>query len=366
MRNVIIEQTPSASFWKASSYRLVGGPLTPDFVEATEDARWTRSDPFEHYRPPDDPNEYDVPPPHVMYANLSNMLVQADANDEATERFHRAIQVFVECFGLLGWFQEEFGSPILPEREVGAIVRLAPDAVIGEGGTLRGIDPATEGKHLQEQLMFRREEVDSARLGLPPPRPSDFLLEPEELILPSELRFRRPDVDFVRTGFSRSAYYERGDETFAYEDVRGRYGIRVVFDPEGSDIGVVVLPTREPMSMWHMLISFVDYSRVGYLNRRLEAVSPLLVAGENGSVTAGWDCPSLQEAVHLMYFLDLLTGVRWQKCQGPRCPAYFRVGPRSRPRKYCPPEPGRKESSCASRASSAMHRERQRQRSDRA
>jgi hypothetical protein len=231
---------------------------------------------------------------------------------------------------------------------------------------LRTIDPATEGKRLLEKLMFRQDERESARLGLSPSPPDDFLLEPRELILPRELRFRRPDVDFVRTGFSRSAYYERGDETFAYEDVRRRYGIRVVFDPEGSDTGVVVLPTREPVSMWHMLISFVDYSRAGSLNRGLGAVSPLLVAGEDGSDTAGWDCPSLQEAVHLMYFLDLLTGVRWQKCQASGCPAYFRVGPRNRPRKYCWPEPGMKESKCGNRVSSARYRERQRRGSDRA
>jgi hypothetical protein len=151
---------------------------------------------------------------------------------------------------------------------------------------------------------------------------------------------------------------------FAYEDVRRRYGVRVVFDPEGSATGVTVLPTREPVSMWHRLISFVDYSRLGYINRELEGVSPLLVAGEGESVKGGWACPSLMKAVHLMYFLDLFAGVRWQKCEAPGCRAYFRVGPRSRERKYCRPEPGEQVSKCASRASSAMYRERQRRRSD--
>src|SRR5918997_3144117 len=147
---MVIEQTYSASFWKASSYRLVGGPLTPDFVEATPDARWTKSDPFEYYRPPDDQSERDEPSPHVMYAKLSDMVIQmdsndeatqTDSNDEATERFHRAIQLFVERFGLLGWFEEEFGVPRLPERSVGGLVRLAPDTVIDENGRLRDINP---------------------------------------------------------------------------------------------------------------------------------------------------------------------------------------------------------------------------------
>jgi hypothetical protein len=366
VRYVVTEQAASASIWKASSYRLVGEVLAPDFVEARPDARWTRADPFEHYRSPDDPIERDEPSPHVMYAKLANMVDEADSNDKATESFHRAIWLFVERFGLLGWFGEEFGTPLLPERAVGGLVRLVPDAVIDEDGRLGDIDPTTEGKNLQEQLMLSREEQEWARLGRQPPRSGDHLLEPEELVLPSELRFQRPPVDFLRTGFSRPAYYEYDNETFSYADVRRRYGVRVVFDPEGSATGVTVLPTREPVSVWHMLISFVDYSRLGYINRELEEVSPLLVAGEDGSVKGGWACPSLLKAVHLMYFLDLLTGIRWQKCQDEGCRAYFRVGPRSRPRKYCWPEPRRKESKCGNRVSSARYRERQRRGSDRA
>ena len=61
-----------------------------------------------------------------------------------------------------------------------------------------------------------------------------------------------------------------------------------------------------------------------------------------------------------MHFLDLAGGIRMQRCQAPGCREYFRVGPQSRGTLYCPPPPGKKQSRCASRASSAMYRERRR------
>jgi hypothetical protein len=230
--------------------------------------------------------------------------------------------------------------------------------VIDKDGRLQSIDPATEGKHLQEQLMLHQAEEGLARLGLPPPRRSNYYLKPKELILPSELRFTRPDVDFVSTGFSRSAYYKRDNKNYTYEDVRSRYGIRVVFDPESSATGVVVLPTREPVSMWQRLTGLGDHVSVSYPNRQLKEARPLLVDGEDGRRTGGWTCPSLLTACHLMYYLDLLFEVDVKKCQAPGCPEYFRVGPQSRAKLYCPPPPGKKVSACASRASSAMYRER--------
>jgi hypothetical protein len=364
MRSAVIEQITSASLWKASNYRLVGGVLTPDFIEATPDARWARSDPFQYYSPVGDRS--DESPPHEVYAKLAYMAEHLDSTAKATDRFHMAIILFVHRFGLLGRFAEEFGAPLLPKRAVAGFVRLAPDTVIDEDGRLRSIDPATEGKHLQEQLMLNVDEEGSALLGLPPPRPSDYYLEPKELILPCELRFTRPPIDFVRTGFSRSAYYKRDNKTYTYEDVQSRYGIRVVFDPESSATGVVVLPTREPVSMWQTLTGLGDHVSVSYLNRQLEEVRPRIVAGQEGRLTGGWACPSLLKAIHLMYYLDLLFEVELKKCQAPGCPEYFRVGPQSRLKLYCPPPPGKKESTCASRASSAKYRQRERQRLGRA
>ena len=361
MRTAVIEQTTTASLWKASKYRLVGGVLTPDFIEATPDARWERLDPFQHYLPVGDRSG--EPCPHEIYAKLGNMAEHMASTAEMTELYHRAIELFVNKFGLLGWFGEEFDTPILPRRALSGNVRLAPDAVIDEDGRLRSIDPATEGKQLLERLMVRQDEQGAAELGIPPSRPSDYYLAPKELILPSELRFTRPPTDFVRTGSSRSSYFKRDKRIYSYEDVQSRYGIRVVFDPESSATGVTVLPTREPMNMWQMFTGIGKYVSKEYLNRQLHEVSPLIVVGEDGRRTGGWACPSLHNAVHLMYYLDLVSNVELKKCEAPGCLEYFRVEPGSGPRMYCPPPPGRKQSKCASRATSAMYRERQRRNS---
>src|SRR5215211_1031201 len=159
MRSVLTEQITSASLWKASNYRLVGGDLTPNFIEAPADAQWARSDPFEYYSPVGDRS--DESPPHEVYAKLAYMAEHMDSTAKATETFHMAIILFVRRFGLLGWFGEEFGASLLPMRSVGAFVRLAPDTVIDEDGRLRSIDPATEGKHLQELLMLHQDEEGS-------------------------------------------------------------------------------------------------------------------------------------------------------------------------------------------------------------
>ena len=140
--------------------------------------------------------------------------------------------------------------------------------------------------------------------------------------------------------------------------------VRVVFDPEHSATGVVVLLRREPVTMWHTLTGFGDPVSVGYLNRQLEDARPLLVAAKDGALTGSWACPSLLKAVHLMYYLDVVSRVEMKKCQAPRCPEHSRARPRSTLQLYCSPLPGEKQSKCASRASSAMYRERERRKSD--
>jgi hypothetical protein len=88
------------------------------------------------------------------------------------------------------------------------------------------------------------------------------------------------------------------------------------------------------------------------------------VANEEGSLASSWRCPSLLKAVYLMLYLDEVASVRLLKCKAPNCTECFRVGPFSRDSLYCPPAPCKKQSKCASRASSAMYRERQRNRRD--
>ena len=361
MTDMATRPGPSASLWKASKHRLVSDTLGPDFVEVVPDARWERSDPFRFYRPAGALRAPGGPAPHELFSKLADMAQDLDPMVRATKTFRLAVQFFADRHGLLGWMREEFSEPLLPDRKVGHIARVAPDTVIDEDRRLRRIDPTTEGKRLLEQQMIRQAATWSKELGLPPPRPSDYHLRTDQLILPRELRFRRPSTDFVRTGFSRSVHYLRDESTFTHEDVRRRYGLRVVFDPRNEVTGVDLLATREPISMWRQGLTVLTGSTgERYLSQQLRHARPLFVADEQGRRALGWSCPSLLTAVHLMHYLDLVAGVRMQRCRAPGCREYFRIGPRGRESLYCPPLPGRKQSRCASRASSAMYRERQR------
>ena len=168
----------------------------------------------------------------------------------------------------------------------------------------------------------------------------------------------------MATGFSRRTYSSESPHTFSYEDVLRRYGIRVVLDRQAS-LGVSVISTREPVFMWRdELRSFAQPLSSKRLNRHLEGVRPRAVASEDGRPAPSWYCPSLLKALYLMLYLDVTTGTKMQKCEAPGCYNYYRVGAHERDSKYCPPPPDKKQSKCASRASSARYRERQRRKSD--
>src|SRR5215208_2883322 len=103
MREVIAGLSPSATVWKASKHRLIGGPLAPDFIEATPDARWARSDPFRTYHPVDDLGRSSEPSPHQVLAKLADMVLQFEpSDDEPSDKekrvFHMAVQQFVTCY----------------------------------------------------------------------------------------------------------------------------------------------------------------------------------------------------------------------------------------------------------------------------
>ena len=168
-------------------------------------------------------------------------------------------------------------------------------------------------------------------------------------------------MDLIGRGESRPLSEPNDSPVFTYEDVQHRYGVRVLLDRR-SGTGVSLISTREPVSMWrHGLGDFTGPNMaVGRLNRKLEDVRPLLVTDKDGRDASSWYCPSLLKALYLMIYLDRTSGTKIQRCQAPGCSEYFRVGSNSRVSLYCPPPPGKKQSKCASRASSAMHRERQR------
>jgi hypothetical protein len=290
------------------------------------------------------------------------MALEFAPTEEEAKRFRLALNVFADRYGLLGLLWEEFGAHLLPERKVGRLVFIAPDAVIDGAGRLRRIDPDTDGKQLLEKMLRERDRRIYAERGeLHLWDPEKLVLTPRELVLPGELRFPEKTAwDLLLSGPSWLLSEPERPRIRSYDDLRRRYGVRVVFDRRQLR-SVSFVATREPVAAWRAkLRSFAQLHSRGRLNRHLEGVNPCEVDGEDGRAASSWRCPSLLKALWLMLHLDKTTGVRLQRCQAPGCYEYFRVGPRGRASMYCPPPPGKKQSKCASRASSAMHRARKR------
>jgi hypothetical protein len=108
--------------------------------------------------------------------------------------------------------------------------------------------------------------------------------DPNELILPGELRFQKPAVDSIRMGFSQASFDLNPYRLFTHEDVQRRYGVRVVFDPWEASTGVSILFTCEPVSMWRQELHSVPICiQQEHLNLHLKDVRRLVVAGKDGS-----------------------------------------------------------------------------------
>lgn len=304
-------------------------------------------DPFETYRPAWDRGAWSSPSPHQPFSKLADRVFDRDKL-----QLCRMIKVFADKYGFLGLFREEFGTPLLPDRELLWTVFVAPDTKVTREGRLLEIDPATEGRRLVEQMLFERDmqtlaETNQQHLL------EQIDLEPNTLILPSELRFQKQVGDFVQSGIAGRLFDSDRDRVFAYEDVQREYGVRILFD-QRMPSGVSIISTREPVQTWRRELFRFAQPGKDRINRNLADVSPRAVTDKDGRLASSWSCPSLLKALYLMRYLDLVAGVRMQRCQAPGCHEYFRVPPRSQEKTlYC-------QKRCASRASSAMYRERQR------
>jgi hypothetical protein len=361
MRETVAESSTSVGVWKASKHRVVAGSSDPDYVEATPDALWARTDPFGTYRAADEPEARPKQKPaHETFVKLADMEPEFSVSGEEVIEFNSAVRVFADCYGILGLLREDLGMPLLPGGERPAPL-VAPDAMIDETGNLRDIDPATDGKRLLVELVNELDRRDYAERGEQHLwKFDDIDLSRSTLVWPEELRFQKPAMDFSRAAFSWVLSDRNHDTVFTYEDAQDRYGVRVVFDP-WADAGVSVVSTREPVRRWRdELSSFARDTSWEDLDRRLEGgIRPRAVPGKDRREAENWYCASVLKAIYLMRYLDLNSGMKMQKCQAPGCLEYFRVGPRSRSRKYCPPPPGKKESRCLSRVTTARQRERQ-------
>lgn len=353
MREFWIPPAPTGEVWKASEYRLVGDPSWQEYVEAAPGATWARVDPFRYYKPLANRSEVGkVPPPHMAFALLADMARDQSSSRRRTQQkqssLYNSMKVFADVYGFLGFFREAFGPPILPARVDLLAPRVAPDALIGRDGKLRVIDPKTEGKRLLEELLKKRVGRWAGRRSM--------RIKRQFLTWPDELRFPALGLDGGEFGLLK-LNFGQPSKGRTYDDVRERFGIRFVLDEHE---GVSIIATREPLDYWLRNLETFQPAPVepAYFDQVLEGVSPRAVANADGELASSWRCPSLLKAIYLMLYLDKTTGVRLQKCQDPRCSEYYRVPKRSRPSMYCPPPPGKKQSKCASRASSQMYRRR--------
>jgi hypothetical protein len=367
MREAVAGPGTSAGVWKASKHKVVCGPFDLWYVEATPDAQWAKTDPFGTYEPAGDRGRWSKKQlPHETFRKLADMAPEFSVSCEGAGAFSRAVEGFANCYGMLGLLRDDLGTPLLPGSGERVTPSVAPDAMIDETGRLHDIDPATDGKRLLEELineLDRRIYAERGELHLW--KREELDLSRSTLVWPEELRFQKPALDFTPLAISWTLPELNHDEIFSYEDAQDRYGVRVVFDP-WADAGVSLISTREPVRKWRdELRGFARDVSWEDLDRRLEGgIRPRAVPGKDRREAEHWYCATLLKAIYLMRYLDLNSGTKMLKCQAPDCLEYFRVGPRSRPRKYCPPPPGKKESRCTSRASSAMYRKRERQKSD--
>jgi len=268
----------------------------------------------------------------MQFLKLENLL-----HEEESDLLDTALLVFVQAHGLLGIFEEDYLTyPVLPEGKFS----IAPEAVIDEGGGLRRIDPATEGK----KLALQAQEQDPFFETFP-----EFKeLQHEMMALPDEVRFtpKIPDNSFLPNGGSVGLVH--------WNAIKEQFGGLLVLD--GSLFpGVHVICTREPLIRWSQMLAAFSYLRdmtmeeqANALNGSLVDASPFVHVTEDRNLERSYQCHNLLTAMYLMFYLDLTGGSTIKKCQSSGCPEYFRTGAQSESI-YCSKR-------CASRAATRRGR----------
>ncbi len=305
------------SYWRASNYQLEESP-TGDQIKAARAATWERSTPFAFYRPLNKRRERDLP--HLQFASLVN---------HPSGSFRFAVQMLAERYGLLGLLHNRYRGPVLPPHKS----LIAPEAVITEDGTLKEVDPETEGiEALQSAIGWKLNE--------------------NVVALPSELEFFRKSRSIHEPLEEDSSGEEVYPEPIPWEEVREPYGAVMLLDGRVAKKASVVC-TREPANSWRFALPDLTWGGLSkkdvlfYLNKELTGVSPYGTIGEDGELRIDWLCPTLLQAVRLMFLLDLGNGATIKRCRSRGCPSLYRMG--SQKSDYCSEE-------CASRASTRMNR----------
>jgi len=329
-------QLTRTSYWRASEYRPVGLDEYVDnddapAIEAVPGARWFKYNPFSSYRSKSKNRDVGAGA-HMHFMKLQSLL-----HEDESDLFGTALFVFVQEHGLLGMFEDDYLTyPVLPEGKLS----IAPEAVIDEGGELRRIDPATEGKELglqaSEHNSFYREFPEYKEL------------QHEMIALPDEVRFtpKDPDYPFLPNGGSAGLV--------PWNAIKEQLGGLLVLD-QSLFPGVHVICTREPLIRWlhelevfSVLKDMTIEEQANALNGPLADASPLVHVTEDGNLERSYQCHNLLTAMYLMFYLDLTGGSTIKKCQSSGCPEYFRTGAQSES-KYCSER-------CASRAATRRGR----------
>jgi hypothetical protein len=314
--------TEGVTFWKAESYRVSSGS-----IEAKPASPWMRDTPVALYEPAGRIREANAGP-HLSFLKLRSMVGEkGDLLD-----YPVALEVFASTFGPLGVIHEDFLlPPVLPSEKLW----VAPEAVVEADGTLKRLDPETEGMELlldlleqqgylgTEGSMFddenEKREAARSRVALPPEvtlarkRPTGPWRDPHRLDL----------------------------KPVAWDKVRETYGALLVLD-RATSTRVSVLCTRESVTSWQrVLLDFPvgeyrpdDRYLRRFLNSRLTGVSPYSPENEE-EYRAGWRCSSLLEVMHLLLWLDLRGGHSVRECGLHDCTNYFRVGSQKEKTRYC-------------------------------
>lgn len=341
---------PAAATWRAESYRwFYDGHEQPQGLEAEPGVLWKRFPLTVSY----EPNRKDRHPERGAHARfLEIKQVRADKG-AGPGPYQDLVKRFADWYGLLGLFQDAVSAPVLPSRVEPLFSWVAPDALVGNDGRLREIDPAAEGKERLEQLLYERHGP-SARTG------RKVRIGADRLALPHELRFLSRGL----TSFGRlDPVIESHDPSMlSWEDAKELYGVYAVLD-ETAESGVSYISTREPLSDWDTEVRRFPSPPCSAesLVPRTEGVSFHPVPGPDGKSRPGLRCPSLLKVLYAMLFVDAMNDNELRKCEASGCPHYFSVGTRDKARKSCPhPEDPSKESRCGQRVRMQRYREKQR------
>jgi CGNR zinc finger len=314
-------------YFRASEYRL---DESRQWIEAAPSAIWKRFSPASFYRPSGGTGDSEGP--HMELLNLARAPLE-DRRDEK-------LVDFANKYGLIGTFHQLYSAPTLPSGKLW----VAPDAKITKEGKLEELNPEKNGFDLLEKLLRRQESVSK-----------DWRLARELVAMPQDLTFfpTRELLPADRPDASGRTYDPRPEP---WEKVKGTFGARMIID-EHTPTHAAVLCTREHASsalfalpnerIFQAMVA--DPKRwANYLNKGLVGVSPYLAFDVDGRMERSWRCPSLIQAIYLMFYLDYTGNSTIRKCASRDCANYFRSD--NPKRKYCSIKP------CANRASTRLSR----------